>query len=63
MAASDRLVGLSYREAQAAVRGSSCSLRIVELEGQAQPLDATLVPTRVNVVVSDGTIVRVAGLY
>jgi len=45
------------------VRGSPCSLRIVELEGQAQPLDATLVPTRVNVVVRDGTIVRVAGLY
>ncbi len=56
------LVGLSLDNATAAAASQGLTLRVVVLDGVLQPVTRDLVPNRVNVEVSNGTVVAVRGL-
>jgi hypothetical protein len=62
-AASERLKGLSVEKAEQILRRTPCSLRLVELDGRSLAVTSDMVGTRINVVVRDGVIARIDGLY
>ncbi len=62
-AASERLEGISFEKAEEILDPTQCSLRLVKLDGRSLAVTSDLVKTRINVVVRDGVIVRIDGLY
>ena len=57
-----QLIGDSLAEVERAA-GENCTVRVVELDGQAQPVTDDYVTTRLNVAVEDGDVTRVVGLF
>lgn len=62
-AASERIEGLSIEKAEDILQPTECTLRLVEVDGRSFAVTWDMVGTRINVVVRDGVIVRIDGLY
>jgi hypothetical protein len=57
------IVGMPVEEARHAVAAGGCSLRVVEEDGKSLPITQDFSTERVNVIVEDGSVVRVDGVY
>lgn len=57
------IVGDPYLEAEKAAVAKGCDLRVVERDGEPLAVTQDFRPDRVNVVVKDGDVTRIDGLY
>jgi hypothetical protein len=57
------LVGLDLKAASEEARAHRCEVRVVKEDGEKPPLISDLRTDRINVVVRDGEIVRIGGIF
>jgi hypothetical protein len=58
-----RLVGLTLARAKPLVLRNGCRLRVVESDARYLPQEANALSSRINVVVREGRIVMIKGVY
>ena len=58
-----RLVGLTLARARGLVRCNGCALRVAQIDGRFLPQEANAPSDRINVVVREGKIVGIKGIY